>query len=282
MPASRTSNKSHRKKHPDSELVVVSSSDCDSPPNLPPRKPKILPGEVIEISDDDEPTTRQPTGQTATIADLRRQLTKQREESVKNKRDYERARLENAQIRQELLDLKATRIPDNGKILLEASQLEDCINCEICTSRMWSPFLLAGCGHIFCLSCLQDWFSTTLVQFMAANPHYDVNQPHPLVPQLQAFLQNPHALNNPQVATMLAHQLPPEPEYTCPSCRERVRVRPAEVFTLKALVRTVATAAGEAIPKETTLAYLSNKRGKAKATIPPTGPWDGFFPRIRT
>lgn len=160
---------------------------------------------------------------------------------------------------------------------------------------MWSPFLcvpppllandhsislrtlssLADCGHIFCLSCLQDWFSTTLVQFMAANPHYDVNQPHPLVPRLQAFLQNPHALNNPQVATMLALHLPPEPEYTCPSCREPVRVRPAEVFTLKALVRTVATAAGEVIPKETTL------RGKAKATIPPTGPWDGFFPRNR-
>lgn len=110
---------------------------------------------------------------------------------------------------------------------------------------------------------------------MAANPHYDVNRPHPLVPRLQAFLQNPHALNNPQVATMLALHLPPEPEYTCPSCREPVRVRPAEVFTLKALVRTVATAAGEVIPKETTL------RGKAKATIPPTGPWDGFFPRNR-
>lgn len=135
MPASRTKNITHRKKHPDSDLIVISSSDRDSPPNLPPRKPKILPEEVIEISDDDEPTTRQPTGQTATIADLRRQLTKQREvrsfapcpltrfssrgqESVKNKRDYERARLENAQIRQELLDLKATRIPDNGKILL--------------------------------------------------------------------------------------------------------------------------------------------------------------------
>lgn len=282
MPASRTSNKSHRKKHPDSDLIVVSSSDRDSPPNLPPRKLKIIPGEVIEISDDDEPTTRQSTGQTATIADLRRQLAKQREELVKSKRDHERDRLENAQLRQEVLDLKATRIPENGKVLLEDSQLEDCVNCEICTSRMWSPFLLAGCGHIFCLSCLQDWFSTTLVQFMAANPHYNVNQPHPLVPHLRAFLQNPHALNNPQMAAMLTHYLPPEPEYTCPSCREPVKVRPAEVFTLKALVRAVAKATGEAIPKDTTLAYSGNKGGKAKATIPPTGSWDGFFPRNRT
>lgn len=79
MPASRTSNKSHRKPHPDPDLIVVSSSDRDSPPNLSPRRPKILSAEVIEISDDDEPPTRQPTGQTATIADLRRQLTKQRE-----------------------------------------------------------------------------------------------------------------------------------------------------------------------------------------------------------
>lgn len=41
-----------------------------------------------------------------------------RQESVKNKRDYERTRLELAEIRQENLDLKAARLPANGKIEL--------------------------------------------------------------------------------------------------------------------------------------------------------------------
>lgn len=168
------------------------------------------------------------------------------------------------------------------------------MDCEICTSRMWEPYTYAflkktlnwfqpfvlsmssscslpDCGHIFCLSCLQDWFGTTLAQFMNANPHYNVNQaqniPH-LQHLFQNLIQNPHAAAHPQIAAMLANLLPPSPQYTCPTCREPVRTRPIEVFALKAIIRVVTAAAGESSPKKAV-----NNNFKAKA-----GPWDGFFP----
>jgi hypothetical protein len=168
------------------------------------------------------------------------------------------------------------------------------MDCDICTSRLWEPYSYAflktqlsqpfvlstscslpECGHLFCQSCLQDWFGTTLAQFMNAHPHYDVNQAQN-IPHLQhlfeTLIQNPRAATNPQVAGMLANILPPSPQYTCPTCREPVRTRPIEVFALKAIVRVVTTAAGESSPKKT---VAKNWKGK-------TGPWDGFFPLKKT
>ena len=110
---------------------------------------------------------------------------------------------------------------------------------------------LPECGHAFCQTCLQDWFGSAHAQFMAAHPGYNANLP------LYAYHQ---------------HQLP-RPQYTCPSCREPVKNRPVEDFTLKALVRTLAAATGENSPQRKEPEKL--RRGVAR----PSGPWDGFFPR---
>ena len=171
--------------------------------------------------------------------------------------------------------------------------MTDFLDCEICTSRMWAPYSYAfqrdlsnhssylscslpGCGHVFCQSCLQDWFSTTLAQFMNANPHYNVNQAQN-IPHVQTILQtlmhNPHAATHPQMAGLLANLLPPSPEYTCPTCREPVRTRPTETFALKAIVRAITAATGENSPKK---AIAEIRKGKATSVA--AGPWDGFFP----
>ena len=164
--------------------------------------------------------------------------------------------------------------------------MTDNMDCEICMSRMWEPYSYAffspnffqafllihvslpECGHIFCLSCLQDWFGRTLAQFINANPHYSINQaqniPH-LQHLFQTLMENPQAAAHPQL-------LPPTPQYTCPTCREPVLTRPIEVFAMKAIVRVVTATAGESSPKKTV-----NKNWKAKA-----GPWDGFFPPKNT
>jgi hypothetical protein len=152
----------------------------------------------------------------------------------------------------------------------------------VCTGRLWSPHMLVrcsifslsltrgcnrlpDCGHIFCQTCLQDWFNTTLTHFLATHPHYDVNNP---MRHLQAF---PHAL---QAA---AYQQ--APQYTCPTCRATVQNRPVEVFALKALVRTVATAAGESSPAKPP-AVMNLRAGKSRVHgVQTIGPWDGFFPR---
>ena len=85
---------------------------------------------------------------------------------------------------------------------------------------------------------------------MAAHPGYNVNLP--------PYIYHRHQILHPQ--------------YTCPSCREPVKNRPVEDFTLKALVRTLAAAAGENSPQKKELEQY--RRGMAKPN-----PWDGFFPR---
>jgi len=44
---------------------------------------------------------------------------------------------------------------------------------------------------------------------------------------------------------LLANHRQAEPLYTCPTCREQVRGKPAEDFGLKSLVRTIAEITGE-------------------------------------
>jgi hypothetical protein len=140
---------------------------------------------------------------------------------------------------------------------------------------------LPECGHTFCQSCLQDWFGTTLAQFMTTHPHYNINASNLYGPQLQYLMaQNAYMLHTPQGAAMLAQFQQPAPQYTCPTCREVVKNRPVEDFALKALVRTVATAAGESSPKKPQAAVFGG--GRHRVPVPrPSGPWDGIFPRAR-
>jgi hypothetical protein len=93
-----------------------------------------------------------------------------------------------------------------------------------------------------------------------------------LVNLLQTIAQNPQYVNLPHLTTMITQYMPANPTFTCPTCREPVRSRPAEAFGLKALVRTIATATGENSPKKP----QATRKGKAPGNAP--GPWDGFFP----
>jgi len=247
--------------------LTLKRKDNTQPKQRPP-KTTIVPEEIIEISDDDDDPPSHLNSQAAMVADFRRQINKLREESVKQKKDHERTVRELNILREENQQLQALRKPGT---LVDAAQLADNVDCEICTSRMWSPYSLPGCGHIFCQSCLQDWFSTTLAQFMNANPHYNINQAHN-IPHLQGLMQNPQAANHPQIAGILANLLPPGPQYTCPTCREPVHSRPTEAFALKAIVRVITAATGENSPKKPI------RKGKAIAA----GPWDGFFPPQKT
>jgi hypothetical protein len=158
---------------------------------------------------------------------------------------------------------------------------------------MWSPYMsvsvlheatvfatdtstsLAECGHTFCESCLQDWFSTTLAHHLNVYPDYNVNQP--ISPALLATLRHLRTQqNNPQLWLRALQELlytnphSPQPMYTCPACRETVRTKPIECYALKAVVRTVANASGQTSPKKPA------PRGRG----PPQrqSPWDGFFP----
>lgn len=65
------------------------------------------------------------------------------------------------------------------------------------------------------------------------------------------------------------------PLYACPKCREAVKARPIENFSLKSLVRNITTGTGEMSPKK--------GKGKTKGAQRKGGPksddkpWDQFF-----
>jgi hypothetical protein len=92
-------------------------------------------------------------------------------------------------------------------------------------------------------------------------------------------MQNPHLMHIPHTAALIAQYNPPQPQYTCPTCRETVRNKPVEDFALKALVRTIAAAGGESSPRKEPI-YLRNW-GKGKGPVRREGPWDGFFRGMR-
>ncbi|KAG5646823.1 hypothetical protein DXG03_002200 [Asterophora parasitica] len=266
-----------------SEVIVASSSQPVSarPSTSTKRKreqgakPKsVVLGEVIEISSDEDEPAPPPN---SALVDLRRQIRKLKEENTQCKADLAKTKGELRDVREEIVALKAK--PTNGKGKLDISQLEDNVNCEICTARMWSPFILPECGHTFCQSCLTDWFNTILAQFMTAHPHYNVNDPaRNYLQQWQAMMLNGNVVHpNARAAAEYAQLMrrAPKPEYTCPTCREPVNNSPVEDYTLKALVRTVATAAGDVSPRKPE----KPGRGKTKAPAREKGPWDAFFPR---
>ncbi|KAH0589219.1 hypothetical protein H2248_004981 [Termitomyces sp. 'cryptogamus'] len=295
MPATRTGSRQQTSE------VTLNPSLAHSPQPLtrsslskrrretrPKSKPVVL-GEVIEISsDDDEFVPRVDS----VAADLRYQVKKLKEvwcicsfphsqlfdgletkENSRLKTELTTIGGELSSAKKEIAELKTT--PGIGKGKLDVLQLDDNMGCEICTSRMWSPFILPECGHTFCLSCLQDWFGTTLAQFIAIHPDYHDQQTHNHR-LWEAMMQNPLILRTPHAAAYYAQlqQQAPQPQYTCPTCREQVKNRPVEDFALKALIRAITTAAGEGSPKKL------DKQTRGKATAPKTGPWDGFFPKV--
>jgi hypothetical protein len=99
-----------------------------------------------------------------------------------------------------------------------------------------------------------------------------------LVPMLNLLrTANPEQQHN--IRRQFGHLLPPDVEYTCPTCRNKVHRKPIEAFALKALVRKVASAQGEESPRKETapIAGRSRKRG-ARAPPARRDPFSQFFP----
>ncbi|GBE81316.1 hypothetical protein BKA93DRAFT_926182 [Sparassis latifolia] len=279
MPATRSSRRAQSREpltsHPinagasSPDIIILSSDDELAIPKqnrLTPKKSKQrvrskprISADVIVLSDDEGPEASTSTVPRGTTPSLRQQL-KEAKEMI--------ARLE--------AEARAWEQKDKASQgLLPA--LDEHVNCEVCTLKMWTPATLA-CGHTFCQSCLQDWFTTALTQHMAANPDYDA-QPA-IIQQYKAALQNPNTTS--QARRQLANHINellehiPQPQYTCPSCRAPVKSKPIEVFRLKHITRTVAAATGETSPKKAAPARTT--RGVANRRAAADGPWDGFFP----
>ncbi|KAF7345404.1 Ring finger domain protein [Mycena venus] len=107
---------------------------------------------------------------------------------------------------------------EKEKLLVDASSksrkneellqtIETSLQCQICIELLSKPNVLAPCGHVFCLECLQQWFRSA-----PGNDSDDGMDPED---------REEYILSR---------------EKSCPCCRTRVVRRPVPVFLVKSVV----------------------------------------------
>ncbi|KAN0135467.1 hypothetical protein V8E53_006746 [Lactarius tabidus] len=240
MPAHRSSSTTVRaqaQQRPYKVPVIVISSDEEDEPRPPPKRSsrkhkRAKPEEILEISEE-MPLKHEH---------LETESLQRRCHELEQERDV--MQRENRRLAASMVQLKAS----TNQNTLSGSALDEALSCEVCTHPMWTPYLLANCGHTFCQGCLTDWFNTTLSQ------------------HLQSGTRG-------------------MPAYTCPSCRHPVRFPPVQNFTLKRLVRLAAESRGESSPQRSQpppppppVQPPSRGRGGGRRDYP-LGPFMGFFGR---
>ncbi|KAF9047352.1 hypothetical protein BJ165DRAFT_1465434 [Panaeolus papilionaceus] len=225
--------------------------------------------EIIEISSDDDYTPPLPSSQSSIIANLRRELSRSREEAARTKRMYDATAKELKMLREDNKRLTALSENDGSKVILNSDVVTEHFECAICSSEMWTPYILPGCGHTFCQKCLIDWFGTTQAKFLAAHPNYHANHNtnYGLSQILDYLAAYPNLATDPRSISALKQSLPAEPKYECPECRSPVTSPPIEAFAMKKLIRIVAASKGQGSPKP-----------KSRHPVARNNPWDGFFP----
>ncbi|KAH7868090.1 uncharacterized protein C8R40DRAFT_1178200 [Lentinula edodes] len=231
--------------------------------------------DVIEIFDLDDdhfaPSALPLKRKNSRELQLEREVKKLKQENKLHKNKANSLRAEITSVQDKLTHLlAASSNASSSKDHMPISNVEDSVTCEICTMKMWTPYILE-CGHTYCQSCLQvrmypftQISGPTLIvipQHVAANPDYSINQPqHPYGADTYTaylgFAQH-HYMHFLSAAT-------PQPHYTCPLCRKQVRNPPVEDFNLKKIVRAVASVQGESSPRKEE-AGSSRRKGKAPA-----------------
>ncbi|KDN51392.1 hypothetical protein K437DRAFT_50308 [Tilletiaria anomala UBC 951] len=88
--------------------------------------------------------------------------------------------------------------------------VQSACTCHICLDSIWRPFVLVPCGHIFCLSCLVNWFQKP--------DHHEVSIP----PHWSEGLRR----DEEERRTRLRRKL-------CPECRTHVAQPPVELWSMK-------------------------------------------------
>ncbi|KAL0580443.1 hypothetical protein V5O48_001596 [Marasmius crinis-equi] len=125
------------------------------------------------------------------------------------------------------------------------SSLETTFQCQICMDLLSKPFALSPCGHVLCVTCLQDWFrkAPLSVDDMDIDPE-DAEDPEYLLTR----------------------------QKTCPCCRAIITRRPAPVFLIKNAVEAVKKVKASADTAATTA------RRSESPLIGDEDPWEGLFP----
>ncbi|KAI6126156.1 hypothetical protein EDD16DRAFT_1856446 [Pisolithus croceorrhizus] len=91
--------------------------------------------------------------------------------------------------------------------------VENNVQCQICMELLLKPYALSPCGHVLCVTCLQEWFRKAP---MGDDDMNDVDDPDYILHRRK----------------------------TCPCCRARVLHRPIPIFAVKSIAAALAKVKG--------------------------------------
>ncbi|KAJ7173517.1 hypothetical protein C8R46DRAFT_1083072 [Mycena filopes] len=149
-----------------------------------------------------------------TVHDGKKQLKKQNK-TIEELRTQMAADTQAREEQGRLLAAASSKSRKNEELL---QTIEASLQCQICIELLSKPNVLAPCGHVFCLECLQQWFRSA--------PGTDSDDD-----------MNPDAHEQ-----YLLHR-----EKACPCCRTRVLRRPVPVFLVKSVVTALRSSPATAI-----------------------------------
>ncbi|THU92988.1 hypothetical protein K435DRAFT_967484 [Dendrothele bispora CBS 962.96] len=138
------------------------------------------------------------------------------------------------------------------------SNVESAIQCQICMDTYYKPFVLAPCGHVYCLPCLQDWFKKA----PTSEDDMDID---------------PEELNDPEY--IMSRQK------TCPTCRAIVTRRPSPLFVVNNIVAAfkkfkdlpvAVPSITPSAPGTSALTSILSRRSNSPL-VGDEDPWDGIF-----
>jgi len=204
---------------------------------------------IIEISsDEDEEPRPQPKRSPATRVDP--PSTNKPDHSARLVQEIENLKKREGELEQvitrqkkeiEAMKLKSKSLPNAEKVNAE-------LECDVCTEKMWTPYRLTECGHVFCKRCLVGWFDGPHANFLNTQKYT------PLPPDIRAVLRQPLDFFQQDFSQQWNRAYKhisrlARPQYTCPSCRKAVTRRPIEDFKVKALVSWFGEVHGVEPPK---------------------------------
>ncbi|KAJ6447753.1 hypothetical protein C8R47DRAFT_1231292 [Mycena vitilis] len=143
-----------------------------------------------------------------TVLDGKKQLKKQNKAISELKAQVVSETL--AREAQERLVATASSKARKSEDLLQT--IESSLQCQICIELVSKPNVLAPCGHVFCLECLQQWFRSA---------------PGESDGEMDMDTQEQYILHR---------------EKSCPCCRATVLRRPVPVFVVKSVVTALRNA----------------------------------------
>ncbi|KAG7086545.1 hypothetical protein E1B28_002495 [Marasmius oreades] len=229
---STSQNKSHNKKDKGKERLFVRSSK-----QLPSEDSGSFSGPIAAA--EFERMKKEIEELKNTVQDHKKTIKKQskRIEELKTELNAGKIARKEHETQLQILSSKASKHEEL------VSALEVTFQCQICMDYLTKPFALSPCGHVLCVSCLQDWFrkAPLSVDDMDIDPE-DAEDPEYLLSR----------------------------QKTCPCCRAIITRRPAPVFLIKSAV--------EAIKKYKAFTDSSNAQRSESPLIGDEDPWAGFFP----